>query len=377
MKILVLDGINKNTLAIVRHLGKLRIGEIDVVSHTNYSISFYSKFIHERVISPDPKTVEDDFISFLLDRLKNQKYDLLIPVGFKTFEICSKIQHELKKLSKVILTSHDNIKLASSKKETYVLAEKLGISYPKTWYVENKKKIEEYEFNYPSVIKAPFESGVTLVSYANNHADLVDKYHKMCDENDFTEPNLPIIQEFIQGVGYGFFAFYENGTCKRFFMHKRIREYPVTGGPSTCAETYYDDELKNLGMRILDYLEWNGVAMVEFKKDSNDGKYKLMEINPKFWGSLDLALIAGVNFPYFLCKKALNQKIEFLGDYKRIRFQWLLNGDCLHFFENPISLFSILRDVFRSKNDIWISDLKPNLFQILKIFEYLYKRLFK
>lgn len=67
-------------------------------------------------------------------------------------------------------------------------------------------------------------------------------------------------------------------------MHKRMREYPITGGSSTAAESMYDPELRDLGLTLLKALDWHGVAMVEFKKDSRDGKYKLMEINPKFWG---------------------------------------------------------------------------------------------
>ena len=83
-------------------------------------------------------------------------------------------------------------------------------------------------------------------------------------------------------------------------MHRRIRERLVMGGPSTCAESVYDSKLLDYGLRVLKNLKWHGVAMVEFKKDSIDGEFKLMEINPKFWGSLDLAIASGVDFPYLL-----------------------------------------------------------------------------
>jgi predicted ATP-grasp superfamily ATP-dependent carboligase len=78
-------------------------------------------------------------------------------------------------------------------------------------------------------------------------------------------------------------------------MHRRIREYPITGGASTAAESFYDPALRDLRLTLLRALNWHGVAMVEFKKDQRDGTHKL--INAKFWGSLDLAIAAGVDFP--------------------------------------------------------------------------------
>ena len=82
-----------------------------------------------------------------------------------------------------------------------------------------------------------------------------------------------MIQEYIQGSGYGFFAIYENGNLKEFFMHKRIRENPITGGSSVCAKSIYEPKLFRYGKDLLDKLNWHGVAMVEFKKDSKSGKY--------------------------------------------------------------------------------------------------------
>ena len=68
-------------------------------------------------------------------------------------------------------------------------------------------------------------------------------------------------------------------------MHQRIREYPITGGSSTCAKSVYCDELKRIGLKILKELHWHGVAMVEFKKRTCNGTYVLMESNPNFSGS--------------------------------------------------------------------------------------------
>ena len=105
-----------------------------------------------------------------------------------------------------------------------------------------------------------------------------------------------VLQEYIPGHGCGLFATYQNGACKRVFMHRRVREYPATGGVSSCAESFYDARLEFYGTRMLDALHWHGVAMVEFRRDARDGEYKLMEINPKFSPAVQgLASLEGAN----------------------------------------------------------------------------------
>ena len=89
-------------------------------------------------------------------------------------------------------------------------------------------------------------------------------------------------------------------------MHRRLHEVPSTGGPSSMASSYRDPELERLGKQILTATCWTGVAMVEFKKNESDGRYYLLEVNPKFWGSLDLSIAAGVDFPRLLLELLVN-----------------------------------------------------------------------
>lgn len=61
-----------------------------------------------------------------------------------------------------------------------------------------------------------------------------------------------------------------------------------------------------------------------------------MEINPRFWGSLQLAIYSGIDFPYLLYKVARNEEIPEIKDYKiGARFRWILPGDILNFISNP------------------------------------------
>jgi len=375
-RILILDGDHKNALAIVRHLGKTKQYLIDVVSYSKASIAFFSNYANQKFIISNPKKDPDKYLADLLDILKQNSYLAVLPVSYISYQLCAANNVQILENTYITIARPEHINLASSKIETYQLAEKIGIPYPKIQLINQIDEIEKVETTYPCVIKAPFEVGKNLVEYATNKSELVSKYKKLCLKNKF-ENKLPLIQNYIQGEGVGFFAFYKNGECKNYFIHRRIREYPVSGGASTCAESFYDESILNYGKKVLDYLKWEGVAMVEFKKDNSTGIYNLMEINAKFWGSLDLALVSGINFPQMLIDDALGLEIEKNEFDRKIRFQWILNGDLFHILERPRHLFAFIKDLFLARNDFYFSDIKPNLFQLLYIPIFYYKKWFK
>jgi len=358
MKVLLTDGNFKHTLAAVRSLGKLGI-EVTVLSHLSISISFYSKYCHNHVIAPDPEK-DPRFADFLLEYVKKNDVDVLLPVSFAAVMQVSRIRHELEKYVKIPLADVAALDIAGSKDRTIQYAEKIGIRVPKTWYPITEEDVLEISkvVSYPAVIKGSEESG--FVRYANAPEELADKYRMIAQYS-------PVIQEYITGNGYGFFALYNHGKARAIFMHKRIREYPVTGGPSAVAESVYDPGLRDAGLRILDSLNWHGVAMVEFKKDEKTGEFVLMEINPKFWGSLGLSIEAGVDFPYLASRMVTEGDIKPVFHYKTgVKYRWLFPADLFNVMTNPRSFPQFVRDFWdRSiRYDIDLHDPLPPIVQI-------------
>lgn len=346
MKVFITDADYKHTLGAVRSLGGEGVYVI-AGSSSERSQSFYSKYCKEKVVYPDPRK-EKEFISFMLDYVKNNKIDVLLPIGYLITTVLSKYKDKFSPYVRMPIADYNSMKIASNKDRTMELAKNLGIKIPKMF-----DDINEIE-SFPVVIKEIKESG--RIWYINSFEEL-SKF-KSGDS---------IIQEYIHGEGYGFFALFNKGEPKAIFMHKRVREYPITGGPSTVAKSIYVPKLKKLGLKLLESLNWHGVAMVEFKKDSVDGEFKLMEINPKFWGSLDLAIASGVDFPYLAAKMARDGDIEPVFEYETgVKFRWLFPYDILHLLANPNSAKSFIADFFNknTKNDIWLSDIRPNLFQV-------------
>jgi predicted ATP-grasp superfamily ATP-dependent carboligase len=358
MKVLLTDGNFKHTLAAVRSLGKRGI-DVTVLSHLSVSISFYSKYCRHHEIAPDPEK-DPRFADFLLEYVKKNQFDVLLPVSFAAVMQVSRNRDELEKYVKIPLADDRALGIAGSKDRTIQYAEQIGVRIPRTWYPKTGSDTVAiaHEVSYPAVIKGSEESG--FVRYANYPEELSEKYRMIARYS-------PVIQEYITGEGYGFFALYNHGKARAIFMHKRIREYPVTGGPSAVAESVYDPALRDAGLHILDSLNWHGVAMVEFKKDQKTGEFVLMEINPKFWGSLGLSIASGVDFPYLASLMAIDGDIEPVNHYETgVKYRWLFPADIFHVMTNPRMFPQFIRD-FGDRSfhyDLDLHDPLPSILQV-------------
>ncbi len=206
MKILLLDAANQNTLAIVRHMG--RAGhEIHLVGYQSRSLAFYSKYVFRKYIFADPRKDDELYIKSILDLIENESFGMIMPVGFKSYQICSKNKDAIRKHTKLIITSDENISLAISKQRTYEAAAQIGVPVPATFRVNNVEDIMVLPLTYPVVIKSPFESGKNVVEYADNLDEVVSKFQRMCKAENLSFPDTPLLQEYVQGDGYGFLPF--------------------------------------------------------------------------------------------------------------------------------------------------------------------------
>ena len=212
------------------------------------------------------------------------------------------------------------------------LAESLSIPIPQTWYVDDPDNltVSLADLPYPLVLK-PSKSWLvqdgkwlhTTVRFAATAAEAQDILK--------TDPAFQchpfMLQKCIAGHGQGVFALYDNIKPIAFFSHQRLREKPPWGGVSVLSESVAVDPMLLAHARsLLDSVKWHGIAMVEFKVES-DGTPYLMEINTRLWGSLQLAIDAGVDFPWLLYKMACGEPVKPVHNYKTgTRLRWIL-GD--------------------------------------------------
>src|SRR3989344_182136 len=371
--ILVTDGQMRHSLAVVRSLGrkglKVMVGDSEMIS-----TSFFSRYASKRIVYPDPVKKEKEFLAFLLNLVQKEKIEMIIPITDACLIPLAKHREEFEKYTKLPLINYDLIMKARDKAQTIKIAEEIGIPVPKTYYPETLQGIQQVK-EYPVIIKPRMSSGSRGFALCNNYEELKNNFEMILKEY----PQGLLVQEYIPKKDeIGFYALLnQRSELKAFTVQKRIRSYPLNGGPSTLRETIRHDYVKDLSLKLLKSINWQGLAMVEFRVDARDGTPKLMEINPRFWGSLALSIAAGVDFPYLLYRLAKDGDIEEHLNYKvGVKCRWLFPGDILWFLSAKKS-WKNLKDFlnFKIKDDIIeIADTLPIFGSILASFIYLLSR---
>jgi predicted ATP-grasp superfamily ATP-dependent carboligase len=115
--------------------------------------------------------------------------------------------------------------------------------------------------------------------------------------------------------------------------------------------------------------------MVEFKVDSRDGRPKLLEVNPRFWGSLHHAIVCGVDFPFLVCRLALDGDVARVPGYRvGVRSRSVLHGELLHFLRNPerFRLRPALYDCSVADDVLSTEDPLPTLGRILSLLAFVW-----
>jgi len=358
--VLVTDGHFRKTLAVVRSLGFKGI-DVTVGERTFLNTSFFSKYCSRRLVYPSPRQRPNQFIEFLLNEIRKNQYECVFPMEEETLLLLAKYHSEISRYTYFLSSDLEKIEFIRDKGNLMRFAEAHGIPVPKTHYLPPTPEPCEVRdlgpesnevrdspapnvvqgLNHvldripmPAVIKPRISSGSLGIVYVKGRKDLSSSYQSVHRRFPF-----PLIQEWIPDGGgtYGFSALFDEGSnVKAAFIHKKLRMYPIEGGPSTLGEGVEHPQIMELGLSLLRSLNWVGVGMVEFKVDPRDGIPKLMEVNPRFWGSLQLAIVSGVDFPGLLLRMARQESFEPVLRYKvGKRFRWLLLGDILHFLNNP------------------------------------------
>jgi predicted ATP-grasp superfamily ATP-dependent carboligase len=324
--VIVLDGEQRSALAVVRSLGRHGY-PVHVGSALANSLGGGSRFAVTETRLPDPLAQPGDFTASVAELIQRTSARVLLPL---TDASILAVLEERSRLGRVVIPSGDleHFRRAADKENVLALARDLGMAVPAQWTVASPAAPPPAipANGFPVVLKpARSVSGATTqrikvgVSYAAS-PDALGVALARLDPLAFPV----LLQQRIAGPGLGVFLLRWNGKTFASFAHRRLREFPPSGGVSvTCESTALPPDLLTRAESLLEKLDWSGVAMVEFKKDGATGPAFLMEVNPRFWGSLQLAIDAGVDFPWYLVRLALGEPVDPVHSWRRgIRSRW-------------------------------------------------------
>ena len=336
MAVLVTDGEQRSSLAVVRALGRAGIS-VTVGSSVPTSLAGRSRYCARTVCYSSPWESPEGFQASLRQEMMRGPYHMVLPMTDVTARLVAEARETLIPSVQRSLPQEEQVKRAQDKRHMLLVARQLGIACPETFLLNEEESIKDVArvVRYPAVIKPRysrfFRDGtwvVGSVQYAHDPEDLIAKYR----EAEAQIPH-PMVQEKIEGEGQGIFLLLWDGELKAAFHHQRLREKPPWGGVSVyCESVPLNEKLVEQSYALLQAIRWQGPAMVEYKVDRRDRRAKLMEVNGRFWGSLQLAIDAGMNFPLLFYRLATGEHVPAQFNYKAgVKSRWLL-GDLDHLF---------------------------------------------
>ena len=334
--VLVTDGEQRAALALVRSLG--RAGHrVYTCSSSGRSIAGASRYSRREMKVSDAMSDPAGFLADIKALVRAWTIAILVPVSDAALLT---LLPERERLGGVQIPFPDveTFRRVSDKNLVLDAAPRFGIHVPEQWLLscpDDVSCLDRDALRFPLVIK-PSRSVAESdgrrvkvgVRYAEDRAQLDAQ---LVGIDDAAYPLL--LQRRVLGPGVGIFLLLWEGRTVAQFSHRRIREKPPSGGVSVYRESIPADPVLVASSRaLLEHLGWQGVAMVEYKLDEATGTPYLMEINGRFWGSLQLAVDAGVDFPTLLLSAGAGERPSPVLEYRtgvRSRWWW---GDVEHLF---------------------------------------------
>ncbi len=307
--VLVTDASRGSAVAFIRSLGR-RGWRVTAADHDRASAGFRSRYVSDRLVYPRPSTHPEAAIESIRRVVVTSGVDLIIPITDEVGLPLAAGRDSFAGLATLALPDPVAMAATHDKATTLAIATRLGIPVPATRSVAAGEDVlaAARDLGYPVVVKPgvsrEFLDDGTIGSFAVTYAgDPAELARRVADIGSATPV---LLQRWMPGEGLGVELLVDHGRPIAAFQHRRLREVPPTGGASALRESVpLDVDLYEAAASLMGAIGWTGLAMVEYRRGP-DGVGYLMEINGRVWGSLPLAVRAGMDFPARLAELLLD-----------------------------------------------------------------------
>ncbi len=352
--VLVTDGEERSALAVVRSLGRAGY-RVHAGARRADALAASSRWAARVVVTPDPLREAGAFADAVVEYVREEAIDFVVPVTDASMLAMLPARDRLGS-SVIPFGTLESFVALADKAGLRERAARLGIAFPRQVELDwsDREQSLAGAVPMPAVIKparsvaAPGVQGDALADargeapgevqragevtpvtapvtskFGIRHAATIDELGAIIRTMPRAAYPL-LIQERIVGPGIGVFLLLWDGEILATFAHRRLREKPPSGGVSVYAESIEAPAgLAERSIELLREFGWRGAAMVEYKIDQATGTPYLMEINGRFWGSLQLAIDSGVDFPRLLMDRAAERPVAARSGYRAgVRGRW-------------------------------------------------------
>jgi D-aspartate ligase len=303
---------NLNGLTIARSLGRRGV-PVWVVTPPDIKLASCSRYVLRTL--PWPNADDDTRVEYLLELGERHQLDgwVLLPTSDESAALLAKFRSVLSHQFRVSTPAWDALRWAYDKRLTYRLAAEQQVDYPATTCPTDASELETIACTFPAILKPATHSTINRFTAqkawrVSSREELLVRYR---EAKQMIPPDLILLQELIPGGGeaqFSFAALCLDGKPIASLTARRTRQYPVDFGySSSFVETLEVPEIVAPSERLLGAMRYTGLVEVEYKYDARDGRYRLLDINPRLWTWAALGARAGVDFPYLLYQAMLGR----------------------------------------------------------------------
>ncbi len=362
MPVIVTNAKNRIAYNITRSLGQksVPVYSADFVSP---AMTFASRYSKGKFIYPSPYSDQQGFIDCLIEKSIQLKADVLIPVFEETFLI-AKYKDLLSKHVNLVLPDYQQILTAHNKDQWNPIAAELGIPVPQSFSaIELQNDIQlMMELRFPVLIKPKQGGGGWAITQVDSAEELKKLLH-YSECNDLPWSRF-FVQEKIIGDTYCTAMLFRQGEFRAKVTYQQLREYPVKAGQATLRVSIKKPEAEDYFQELLKTLNWHGICQADFIIDRQTKIPYLIDVNPRFWGSLAQGIAAGVNFPFLVYKIAKDGDVAPVSSFQEgVKSRWV-GGDLRTFYpslkRSDAKLKFLKNYFFPGDKNIFFDDLSLN-----------------
>ena len=327
--------------ACVRSLGRRDVHTIAAAERADVPTSA-SRYCDEVAVVPSPK---DDLVAYrdrLLDIAARPDVCTIIPTQPEDGYVLSRYRAEFEEHVSLVVPPFETLRAVHDRLRLYEAAREVDVPVPET-----RPLGEVDDWDGDSIVKSRYNllAGEYLDDYSPEESAVVkDVRHVRPDEQvdaDALRAEMghdPVVQEFVDyDAEFMYAGLYDRGEPVASFQHRQVRGNSYTGGGGVYRKSIEEPRIEAVAHRLLDHLDWHGLACIEYMRDAETGEFVLTEINPRMWQSLPATVRSGADFPYYYWLLATGQRDRIDPSYEVGVGSHLLYGELGH-------LLSIVRE---------------------------------
>ncbi len=279
----------------------------------------------------------------------------VIPTGTTVTDAVAAIKREVEEATeaKLLVEDHEKHVSIADKWQAHELCKLLGVPVPPAVRVhglpEMRVALERGAIRFPCLIKPLRAQASQGVRFFHDHAAF-HRYANTCPLDGLPSAEQPfMLQELIAGDLHDVTSCARDGEPLSLLSQRRIVTARDFGGGGLMNITTREPEILDYATRILRHVCWNGILEFDFIRDAQ-GRFYLLECNPKVWGTTDLTIQAGMNVVQQLVdSQLLDREVTPVRDYEvGLLYRWLFPDCFLHWLSAPRSPRRIWRRLRRT-----------------------------